>query len=176
MEFKTRTLPNTSSATINFYKKNRIFENSYPTDIMHMLNFIQQKIVQLLLVVAFFGSTTAMTAQEQATTTLRPFKIVISQTADGLQLHSTNGSAWVEIAFSLNSHTPQAIDEYGMTTLATVATRKDPNLADFLFTIIKTENGIALKGIEGTAWTALEFSLSNNQSQAIDQFGMTGLE
>lgn len=141
-----------------------------------MLNFIQQKTVQLLLVVAFFGSTTAMTAQEQATTTLRPFKIVISQTADGLQLYSSKGSAWEAVAFSLNSHTPQAIDEYGMTTLATVATRKDHNLADFLFTITKTENGIALKGIEGTAWTALEFSLSNNQSQAIDQLGMTRLE
>lgn len=141
-----------------------------------MLNFIQQKIVQLLLVVAFFGSTTAMTAQEQATITLRPFKIVISQTADGLQLYSSKGSAWVEVAFSLESDTPQAIDEYGMTTLATVATRKDHNLADFLFTITKTENGIVLKGIEGTAWTALEFTLSNNQSQAIDQLGMTGLE
>jgi hypothetical protein len=44
-----------------------------------------------------------------------------------------------------------------------------------LFTITKTNDGIVLKGIEGTAWTDLSFSLSENGRQAIDQFGMTKL-
>jgi hypothetical protein len=67
------------------------------------------------------------------------------------------------------------VDEYGMTELKNVSENKDEKLADFLFTITKTENGIELKGIEGTAWAELKFSLDENQKQAIDQFGMTSL-
>jgi len=62
-----------------------------------------------------------------------------------------------------------------MTELEKNSSDKDANLADFLFTISKTENGIVLKGIEGTAWTDLTFSLDENGRQAIDQLGMTKL-
>jgi hypothetical protein len=62
-----------------------------------------------------------------------------------------------------------------MTKLEKNSSDKDANLADFLFTISKTENGIILKGIEGTAWTDLTFSLVEDGRQAIDQFGMTKL-
>ena len=85
------------------------------------------------------------------------------------------GSAWLDLSFSLNNDRPQAVDEYGMTELKNVSENKDEKLADFLFTITKTENGIELKGIEGTAWTELKFSLAENKKQAIDQFGMTSL-
>ena len=48
-----------------------------------------------------------------------------------------------------------------------VSSDKDSNFADFLFTITKTENRIVLKGIDGTAWTDLRFSLAENRKQAI---------
>ena len=62
-----------------------------------------------------------------------------------------------------------------MTELENLSEIKDNNFADFLFTITKTENGIELKGIEGTAWTELKFSLAENGKQAINQNGMTRL-
>jgi|TARA_B110000902_G_scaffold258068_1_gene327195 hypothetical protein len=40
-----------------------------------------------------------------------------------------------------------------MIELNNISSDKDSNLVDFIFTITKTENGIVLKGIEGTAWT-----------------------
>ena len=60
-----------------------------------------------------------------------------------------------------------------MTQLGKVATNEDPNLANYLFTITKTKDGITLTGIEGTAWKELSFSLQKNGRQSIDQFGMT---
>ena len=79
------------------------------------------------------------------------------------------------MSFSLNNERPQAIDEYGMTELNKSTSNKDANLADFLFTITKTKNGVELKGINGTSWKTLSFSLATNVRQAIDQDGMTNL-
>jgi hypothetical protein len=59
-----------------------------------------------------------------------------------------------------------------MTHIDKVSTDKDPKLADFLFTVTKTKDGIALQGIEGTAWKELRFPLQNNRKLSIDQFGM----
>jgi hypothetical protein len=111
-------------------------------------------------------------AQEKKSTDLKDFKIVIEKTKNGIKMQSFKGSAWINLTFSINNNSTQAIDEYGMTTLDQISSEKDVNLADFLFTISKTENGIALKGIEGTAWTDLSFSLSENGKQEINQFGM----
>ena len=110
-------------------------------------------------------------AQERSTD-LKDFKLVVIKTADGIKMQGQKGSAWTVLSFDINNDRPQPIDEYGMTTLDKVSKDKDWNLANFLFTITKTKDGIVLKGIEGTAWTELKFSLSENSSQIIDQFGM----
>jgi hypothetical protein len=112
-------------------------------------------------------------AQEKTSADLKEFKITIEKTDNGLKLRSDNGSAWIDLSFSLADNKPQAIDEYGMTQLGSVSNNKDPKLADYLFTITKTKDGITLTGIEGTAWKELSFSLQKNARQAIDQFGMT---
>ncbi len=91
------------------------------------------------------------------------------------QMKSLSGSAWLDLSFSLNNNNPQAVDEYGMTELGKVSKLKDANLADFLFTITKTKEGLELKGIEGTAWKELSFNLRKGSKQAIDQFGMTNI-
>jgi len=116
-----------------------------------------------------------LVAQEKKSTDLKDFKVIIEKTENGIKMKSAKGSAWIDLSFSLNNYRPQAVDEYGMTNLDKVSTNKDKNLADFLFTITKTENGIELKGIEGTAWIELKFSLAENKKQAINQFGMTSL-
>lgn len=103
---------------------------------------------------------------------LKDFNILITKTKEGIKMKSTEGTAWVDLAFSIQEGVPQAIDEYGMTDLDNTPTIKDNNIADFLFTITKTKKVIELKGIKGTAWTKLEFTINENQEQKINQFGM----
>lgn len=130
--------------------------------------FIKSLIVCFLLTVSA-GSI----AQKQQSGDLKDFKIIIENTGNGINLKSLKGSAWINLSFSIGNDKPQAIDEYGMTKSDDVSPAKDANLADYLFTLIKTENGIILKGIEGTAWNELSFTLSKNGKQTVDQYGMT---
>jgi hypothetical protein len=90
-------------------------------------------------------------------------------------MQSVKGSASIEVSFSLDKDLPQAVDEYGMAQLSNISKTKDQNIADYLFTIIKTDNGLEFKGIKGTVWTELIFTLATNKKQAIDPFGMTSL-
>jgi hypothetical protein len=120
-------------------------------------------------------ASSELIAQEKKADDLKSFKVVVEKTENGIKMQSIEGSAWVDLSFSINNDKPQAIDEYVMTELNKISSDKDSNLTNFLFTITKTENGIVLKGIEGTAWTDLSFSLLENRKQAIDQFGMTKL-
>ncbi len=125
--------------------------------------------------IALFVMTVSseLIAEEKNSTDLKEFKITIEKTDNGLKMQSDKGSAWIDLSISLGNNKLQAIDEYGMTQLGKVATNKNPKLADYLFTITKTKDGVTLTGIEGTAWKELSFSLQKNGRQVIDQFGMT---
>lgn len=138
------------------------------------LNFRKTNLILWILTISLMGCS-SLKNTEQKSSELKEFKVIVEKTDNGIKMQSVKGSAWVKMAFRLNNYQPQAIDEYGMTELKKNSLDKDANLADFLFTISKTENGIVLKGIEGTAWTDLTFSLDENGKQAIDQFGMTKL-
>jgi hypothetical protein len=138
------------------------------------LNFRKTNLILLIFTISLMGCS-SLKNTEQKSSELKDFKVIVEKTDNGIKMQSVKGSAWVDLAFSLNNYQPQAIDEYGMTELEKNSSDKDANLADFLFTISKTENGIVLKGIEGTAWTDLTFSLDENGRQAIDQLGMTKL-
>lgn len=129
--------------------------------------------IKTLIVVSFITSSFAVSAQNEDKQDLRDFKIVIENTDTGLKMQSLKGCAWIDLSFSLKNYIPQYIDEYGMTEKDNVSATKDANLADFLIIITKTKDGINLKGVEGTAWTELNFSIANNGKQTIDQFGMS---
>ena len=139
------------------------------------LNF-NRTILNLLIAVLFLTINSGLIAQEKKSTDLKDFKIIIEKTDSGVKMKSLKGCAWIDLSFSIKNNEPQAIDEYGMTELNKISSKKDSTLADFLFTITKTESGITLKGIKGTAWIDLSFSLVKNGKQAIDQFGMTDLK
>ena len=143
-------------------------------DMKAKLNFTRP-MLNLLIALFVLTASSKLIAQEKTSTDLKDFKVVVEKTENGIKMQSVKGSAWIDLSFSINNDKSQAIDEYGMTELNNVSSKKDSNLADFLFTITKTEKGIILKGIEGTAWTDLSFSLLENGKQAIDQFGMTNL-
>lgn len=104
---------------------------------------------------------------------MKDFKIIIEKTDNGIKMKSEKGSVWINLSFSLNNYRAQAVDQYGMTELKSVSENKDENLADFLFTLTKTKNGNKLKGIEGTAWTKLKFSIAENKKKVINQLEIT---
>ena len=133
-------------------------------------------VANLLMTVFLLSSCSESISQKKELTDLKDFKIVVEKTEDGIRMQSLEGSAWIDLSFNLKDDKPQAIDEYGMTDLDKVSDEKDANLADFLFTITKTESVIILKGIEGTVWTDLSFSLTDDGKQAFDQFGMAELD
>lgn len=87
-------------------------------------------------------------------------------------MKSDKGTACTDFSFNSNKNQPQAINAYAMTNVAHVASSENPNVADFLFIITKTNNGINLKGIKGTSWTDLSFSQVESGKQTIDQNGM----
>ena len=137
------------------------------------MNF--KKTCSAIIMALFFLTTSSGLFGQEMKPDLKDFKIIVEKTEKGIALKSKEGSAWVNLSFSLNNNLPQAVNEYGMTELNNVSEIKDINLADFLFTITTTENEIQLKGIEGTAWTELRFPLAINKKQAINQFGMTSV-
>lgn len=108
----------------------------------------------------------------QGSSDIQEFQLVIKYTDNGLELEGLKGTAWKKLKFTTSSDHPQAIDENGMTEVDK-STSKDAGLADFLFTVAKTKDGIMLNGVKGTAWKKLTFTLSKDQSQKIDQMGMT---
>ena len=112
-------------------------------------------------------------AQSNATNELDDFKIIIENTDDGISMKSLNGCAWRELSFGLKKYNAQAVDEFGMTELGQEYKYQDAKLADFLFTITKTNEGVELKGFKGTAWKELSFTLSKGSEQAFNQLGMT---
>lgn len=138
------------------------------------LNF--KKLISTSLIALFFITANFELKAQEKQSDLKDFKIIVENIDNGIKLESLKGCAWVKLSFSLKNDKPQAVDEYGMTSLVEVASRKNSDPVDFLFTISKTKNEIVLKGIEGTAWTDLSFSLVENGKQAIDQFGMTTLD
>ncbi len=135
----------------------------------------KRRIQNLLIAVFALIASSELIAQEKKSSDLKDFKISLENSKNGIKIYSLKGSAWTELTFSIIKEQPQAIDEYGMTNLDEVLSNKDSKLADYLFVITKTKDGIVLKGIEGTAWTVLSFSLPKTGKQVIDQFGMTKL-
>lgn len=124
------------------------------------------------MLLVLFLVTQKGVAQAQATTDLKSFKIKIENTKKGIKMQSLEGSAWVDLNFSTIKFRPQAINENGMTSLKEDTSHANTELADYLFTIKKTNKNIKLTGIKGTAWKELTFTLPLNSVQIIDQQGM----
>ena len=139
-----------------------------------MTNFRKSSI--FLIIVLMWSSIT--TAQEISNTELKDFQIVIDQfnvDSNKINLICNEGCAWKTLSFSLSElNIIQKVDEYGMVNSDEESKKSDNNeLSEFLFTIRKTDNGVYLQGLEGTAWKDLSFNINKNRSQAVDQYGMT---
>jgi len=110
---------------------------------------------------------------EKEKTELSPFNIQVVKTEEEIKLKCTLGCAWTELNFTKNNYQAQFVDEFGMSDSKDRESEKtDDNLANFIFSISKTEEGIQLIGEQGTAWKELNFSLKNYEPQIITQTGM----
>ena len=96
------------------------------------------------------------------------FKITIEKKQNEIILECHEGCSWKDLTYK-NKKEFQAIDENGMRELNDSQSNQDRN---FLFTIKKTKGGVSLKGIKGSAWIDLSFTLKNGQKQMINQGGM----
>lgn len=106
-------------------------------------------------------------------TEIKPFRIQVIKNEKEIKLECTEGCAWKKLKFSKNNYQPQFVDEFGMSNSKDNQSKQvDGNLAIFLFSILKTDEGIELKGDEGTAWESLNFTLKNYEPQIITQMGM----
>jgi hypothetical protein len=137
--------------------------------------FKQKTIIKIVLFMSFIlGSSNLAFSQSVIKTESPKFLILIETTKDGLKLTGQEGCAWKELTFTINQDKPQAIDQFGMTTLKKDQPEKEKNLSHFLFIIQKTQEGISLEGKEGTAWKKLNFSCRDKTCyQYIDYNGMT---
>lgn len=131
------------------------------------------KTLFILTLFIFVSPAYKTVAQEAKQATLKPFTIAVERTDSGLKLSCTNGCAWKDLEFTAVAHRPYVIDQNGMTTLKNHSYKGTSDLPHFLFTVTKETDQVTLKGIKGTAWNSLQFSLPNNKVQAIDPYGMT---
>ena len=127
-----------------------------------------KKLGFLTFYLAFF--ITACVAQDSEQE-LHDFQIVVEVTDDGFKLSSPKGCAWIDLSFTLKPDSVQYVNQNGMTSAQETSDSKQAD--NLLFKISKSEKSVILEGLEGTAWTRLEFSASR---QAINQYGMTHLD
>lgn len=142
---------------------------------MKTKDILKKTSLNFLMAFIFFNSVSTLLAQTK-NTHLKDFKISIEKTHNGLKMKCVKGCAWIDLTFDINDYIPQAIDDHGMINLKEVQQNQTGKNSHFLFTIMKTKNEIKLKGLKGTAWTELTFSLNQNQKQAINQYGLTNLK
>lgn len=118
----------------------------------------------LIIMICPFTTLSAQDAPEK-------FKITVERNGREIRLMCTEGCLWKELSYS-NDKSTQAINTSGMTTLRDTPDGFDDRKTGFLFTLAKTNDGLSLQGLWGTAWKALDFSLKNGRSAVINELGM----
>lgn len=128
-----------------------------------------------LYALLFLGTPSRGVAQEDVYVNVAKFSILLEAAGDEIKLTCSDGCAWKQLSFSASiKGDPQAVDQYGMTTLPRNPVKKDPMISNFLFTIQRTQEGVTLEGKEGTIWPSLTFDCAGgNCLRPLDGWGVT---
>jgi len=128
-----------------------------------------------LFALLILGTSSRIVAQEDVYIKLANFSILVETSGDEIKLTCNDGCAWKQLSFSSSiKNDPQAVDQYGMTTLPRNLIKKESLHSDFLFTIKRTQEGVSLEGKEGTMWPSLTFDCAGGKCfRTIDEYGMT---
>ncbi|SEL40628.1 hypothetical protein [Parapedobacter koreensis] len=106
----------------------------------------------------------------------KDFKIEISEDGKVTTLICQHGCAWKELSFTKPTHGDAAmVNQFGMASFDEGNTAAaDGSLAEFSFTITKKAGKYVLKGVNGTAWKSLSFSLKPYAApRVLDASGVT---
>ena len=122
----------------------------------------------IFLLILLIASNYNAYSQKKPTDKLSDFVIVISQNDKAIVLESSKGCAWKELIFETQKE--QGIDNFGMSN--DYNAKKD---LKFYFTIVRTKTEFLLKGIKGTAWKELRFSINNNKKYEVTKFGVKAI-
>lgn len=134
--------------------------------------------IYILLGILIIGAITLyvgsiLTNQNKRTTESSDFVLSLKTNNNKIILECEKGCAWKDLTYTLiKGDEIKVVDEYGVGSLNKVSGNKTATLANFLFKIEKTKQGLKLKGIQGTAWVELSFTLAENRFQKIDNLGM----
>ncbi len=111
---------------------------------------------------------------QSAAPAVADFAFVVRTSANSINLTCTTGCAWKTLSFSARvDGAPQAVDQNGMVRSRGKGSEEQPGLANFLFTIQRTADGVKLQGKRGSAWNSLSFSCPTGRcEQAVDRYGM----
>ena len=122
----------------------------------------------IFLLILLIASDNNAYSQKKPSDKLSNFVIVISQNDKAIVLESSKGCAWKELNFETQKE--QGIDNFGMSN--DYNAKKD---LKFYFTIVRTKTDFLLKGIKGTAWKELRFSIKNNKKYEVTKFGVKAI-
>ena len=126
-------------------------------------------------IIAVMGAGCASPSTQLAQSVSEPehFRIEVGFTAEEIVLKCTRGCAWTDLAWGPvgPAFDAVAVDNFGMTSPSRDLQNRDTDFAAFLFTIQRTENGVQLRGVEGTSWTELSWGCASC-SVAVDRRGM----
>lgn len=136
-------------------------------------SILNLRTLPVLFTFLFLAASPAIVGQEDVKS-LSDFHFTVENSEGGVKLSCQEGCAWTELTF--NSQQEQAVDQYGMTSIDRETPKKEDDLSNFLFFIERTENGVKMRGVKGTAWTHLTFGMEGKKSQGVNQMGMTSLE
>lgn len=129
----------------------------------------------LFCCIFILGVSSQVSAQEEDNNDLTEFLIKIEATKSHIKLNCVTGCDWKELQYTTTSaNLMQAINRSGMADLTERDLLREADSTDFIFLIERTNIGLTLKGLEGTAWKELSFNCPEGECiQMIDQMGMS---
>ena len=137
---------------------------------------ISQPLLNITLyALLILGAASSAVAQEDVHVKVAKFSILLEATPDEIKLTCSDGCAWKQLSFGTSvKGEPQAVDQFGMTTIPRNTLKEDPLISNFLFTIKRTKEGVTLEGKEGTIWPSLTFDYVGGKCvRLIDGWGVT---
>jgi hypothetical protein len=153
--------------TVSQISKSQISTSEKASQLSDLISgLLQDKFISKVLEQALMAQSPSKPINTSVKGDLPDFSMLIIRSSGGeIRLTDIKGCGFATLNYSGVAR--QVIDECGMVS------PNDERLSKFRFEIIKTKEGLTLRGIKGTAWTELSFSGPDGTcKQVINQFGM----
>jgi hypothetical protein len=134
------------------------------------------KMIRILLsLLVLLGVSDMLFSKTDVSSDPEGFLILLETTDNEIKLTGWQGCAFRELNYALKDSVKRTVDQYGKVNLVRFSTKGIPKegLANFQFTVMRTEEGFYLKGIHGTTWEELSVTYPDGtKHHFIDQNGI----